>query len=254
VRDREFRARPKAAALDGDLSDARLAWRSLVLQALGRRPVDSLAICVAVVAGGAIFVNALTMQKGPHPAPLFYTSKQVAAREPTGAVALPRPRPAEIDGVKKDAASRPKAEIVAEIQRELTRRGFYDGNADGVYGPKTDTAIRDFEQVAGFKPSAEPNEALLRSIARSHVRAPAPAPRRPNDPIADLLAPSKQVLAVQRALADFGYGQIPASGLLDPQTQAAIRRFERDRKLPITGQISDRLARELTALSGRPLD
>jgi len=60
--------------------------------------------------------------------------------------------------------------------------------------------------------------------------------------------------AVQRALADFGYGQINPSGVLDPPTQAAIQRFERDRKLPITGKISDRLTRELTVLSGRPLE
>jgi len=200
---------------------------------------------------GAILVNALMLQKGPHPAPLFITAKP---RDPTGAVALPRPRPVEIDGVKKDSASRPKPEVVAEIQRELSRRGFYEGSADGVYGPKTDTAIRDFEQVAGFKSSTEPNEALLRTIARSNVRAPAPAAKRPNDPIADLLAPSKQVTAVQRALADFGYGQIPATGVLDPPTQAAIQRFERDRKLPVTGKISERLTRELTVLSGRPLE
>ena len=254
MRDRDSRARSKAAALDGDFPDARWAWRALAVQVLGRRPGDSLAIFVAVIAGGAILLNALVLQKGPHPAPLFFTAKPPAARDPTGAVALPRPRPAEIDGVKKDVAARPKPEIVAEIQRELTRRGFYEGSADGVYGSKTDAAIRDFEQVAGFKASSEPNEALLRTIARSNVRAPAPATRRPNDPIADLLAPSKQVTAVQRALADFGYGQIPATGVLDPQTQAAIQRFERDRKLPITGKISERLTRELTVLSGRPLD
>jgi peptidoglycan hydrolase-like protein with peptidoglycan-binding domain len=252
VRDRDLRARPKAAALDNDFPDARSAWRALAVQMLSRRPADSLAIAVAVIAGGTILVNALVLQKGPHPAPLFYTAKPVAT--PTGTVALPRPRPAELDGVKKDAVARPKTEIVAEIQKELTRRGFYEGTADGVYGPKTDAAIRDFEQVAGFKASAEPNDALLRSIARSNVRAPATAARRPNDPIAELLAPSKQVTAVQRALADFGYGQIQANGILDPQTQAAIRRFERERKLPITGQISERLTRELTVLSGRPLE
>ena len=36
--------------------------------------------------------------------------------------------------------------------------------------------------------------------------------------------------------------------------RAAIERFERERKLPITGRFSDRLARELTALTGRPLE
>ena len=34
------------------------------------------------------------------------------------------------------------------------RRGYYDGPVDGLYGPRTDTAIRDFERAAGLKPSA----------------------------------------------------------------------------------------------------
>jgi hypothetical protein len=58
---------------------------------------------------------------------------------------------------------------------------------------------------------------------------------------------------VQRALAEFGYGQIAASGIIDGDTRRAIERFERERKLPITGQITDRVVRELATATGRPL-
>jgi hypothetical protein len=34
----------------------------------------------------------------------------------------------------------------------------------------------------------------------------------------------------------------------------AIEKFERDRKLPVTGQISDRFVRELSSMTGRPLE
>ena len=61
-------------------------------------------------------------------------------------------------------------------------------------------------------------------------------------------------MAVQRALSDFGYGQIKPSGQFDPATKTAIEKFERDRKLPVTGQISDRLVRDLAATTGRPLE
>jgi peptidoglycan hydrolase-like protein with peptidoglycan-binding domain len=256
VRDHDFRARPRAAALDNAFPDTRSLWRGFVLTVLSRRPADSLAIIVAVISTGAIMVNALMLQTGPHPAPLFLTAKPVAAGPSTSAAVtvLPGPRPAETGTVKKHAGARSRTEIVAEIQKELARRGFYEGSADGVYGPKTDAAIRDFEQVAGLKPSGEPNETLLRAIAQSSVRARAPTESRPNDPIAELLAPSKQVKAVQRVLAAFGYGQINPSGVLDPETQSAIQSFERERKLPITGQVSDRLRRELMVLSGRPLE
>ena len=75
-----------------------------------------------------------------------------------------------------------------------------------------------------------------------------------DDPIARLLAPAPRVLAVQRALAEFGYGQIKPTGIVGPETKAAIEKFERDRHLPVTGEISDRLIRELSALTGRRLE
>ena len=77
---------------------------------------------------------------------------------------------------------------------------------------------------------------------------------RRNDPIAELLGSSARVAAVQRVLSEFGYGQIKPSGILDGATSAAIEKFERERKLPVTGLLSDRLVSELAAMSGRPLD
>ena len=74
------------------------------------------------------------------------------------------------------------------------------------------------------------------------------------DPIAELIAPPRRVLAAQRALAEFGYGQIKPTGVLNPETQLAIERFERERKLPVTGQLSANVIRELAAMTGRPLE
>ena len=149
-------------------------------------------------------------------------------------------------------------QLIAEIQRELTRRGFYEGIADGVWGAKTDAGARDFLQGAGLRINPEPSEELLRALlaAKSKPAASAASVSAPvrNDPIADLIAPSKRVLAIQRALSDFGYGQIKASGAYDPETRTAIEKFERDHKLPVTGQISDRFVRELAAMTGRPLE
>ena len=45
-----------------------------------------------------------------------------------------------------------------------------------------------------------------------------------------------------------------ATGNYGSETISAIQKFERDRKLPVTGQISPRLLRELAALTGRPLE
>jgi peptidoglycan hydrolase-like protein with peptidoglycan-binding domain len=242
---------------------ARLAF----LTGIGWGPRDAIACMVGAVGAVAILVNALFLQAGPHPAPLFKAAlTPVAASDATNTVvaAVPRARPADPAPAKSEtsAIARTPVEIMVEIQRELARRGFYDGAADGLHGPKTDSAIRDFEQAAGLKPSQQPNEALLQAIVKSSIQAPkpasappaaAPAPAR-SDAIADMISSSRRVMALQRALALYGYGQIKPTGVVDGDTHAAIEKFERERKLPVTGQPSERVARELTGLTGRPLD
>jgi peptidoglycan hydrolase-like protein with peptidoglycan-binding domain len=163
-------------------------------------------------------------------------------------------------GVSDTASSTPRSrsEIVAEIQRELARRGFYSGNVDGVHGPRTDAALRDFAQAAQLRLDPEPTESVLQRIvesgaSRSRQEGPAPPNRGRRDPIADLLEPQPRIVAVQRALADFGYGQIKPTGVIGPETVAAIEKFERSRQLPVTGRLSERLLRELAAVTGRPL-
>jgi hypothetical protein len=85
------------------------------------------------------------------------------------------------------------------------------------------------------------------------VPIPVPSPRR-NDPIADLIGPSPRILAVQRVLANYGYGQIKPSGVLDDATSQAIEKFEREHKLPVSGRVSDRLVAELVAMTGHPIE
>lgn len=206
---------------------------------------------MAAVATLAIFVNALFLQHGPHPAPIFAT-QSLTRREAT----LPPHRPA----VLATASARSQAQVTSDIQRELAHRGFYDGAVDGIWGAKTDTAARDFVQAAGLKFNPEPNDRLLRALAAAATKTAsgqpaesAPVPAR-QDPIAKVIAPDKRVLAVQRALADFGYGQIKPTGVYDQDTRAAIEKFQRDHRLPIDGRLSDRFVRELAAMTGRPLE
>ena len=223
-----------------------------IAAAIGQHPREFIGILMASVTVLAIFINALFLQHGPHPAPIFAARPQLVQTAP---LALPRPRTVE-PATAPAAPTRSQTQLVDEIQRELARKGFYDGAVDGIWGAKTDAAARDFAQAAGLKINVEPGEALLHAIVTSSTAktpAAAPVPAR-NDPIAVLIAPSQQVLAVQRALADFGYGQIKSTGVYDPATKAAIEKFERDRRLPVTGVVSEPLIRELSAVTGRPLE
>ena len=253
-----------------------------LILALGWSRRDVAGVAVGALATIAILLNVLFMQSGSHPAPMFrdaFVAPESAKAAPvrtkpvevvdSAPALVPRPRPADpapaapAAKVAAPAGSRMPGEIISDIQRELVRRGYYDGVVDGLYGPKTDAAIRDFEQAAGLKPSTEPSEALLQAMVRSPAKltkattgsaaAARPLPGRAEAAV-ERPAPSKRVIALQRALAEYGYGQIRPSGIIDAETQSAIEKFERERKLPITGQASDRVVRELAAMTGRPLE
>ncbi|MBI4367051.1 MAG: peptidoglycan-binding protein [Deltaproteobacteria bacterium] len=210
---------------------------------------------MAAVAVFAVFINALYLQNGPHPAPIFMTRPLLKQEMAVAPARLPAAQP----NAAVDNGAQNRIQLIGDIQRELGRRGFYDGAIDSIWGVKTDAATRDFLQATGIKISPEASDRLLRAIVSSNAKAPgdriaaSPEAAR-NDPIAELIAPTKRVLSIQRALADFGYGQIKPSGVYDPETRTAIEKFERDHRLPVTGQLSDRFVRELAAMTGRPLE
>jgi Putative peptidoglycan binding domain len=234
-------------------SRAAIQGAGLVAAAISQHPREFVAIVMATIAVVTIIVNAVFLQKGPHPAPIFAT-RTLLQQE---AALAPRLQAAHAIPLAEPSATTNKVALIVNIQRELTRKGFYDGPADGIWGAKTDAAAREFTHAAGLKMNSDASDALLKAIvaysAKPAAAAP-PASPASNDAIAKLIAPSKRVMAVQRALADFGYGQLKPSGVFDPDTRAAIEKFERDRHLPIDGQMSDRFVRELAVMTGRLLE
>ena len=116
--------------------------------------------------------------------------------------------------------------------------------------------------VANAPASPPPTDATHPKVAE----APAPplpvaAPRvaesvpiRTADPIAEFIGTSSRVVAVQRVLTNYGYGQIKPTGVVDQPTRLAIAKFEHEHRLPVTGKISHRLISELSALVGHSLD
>jgi peptidoglycan hydrolase-like protein with peptidoglycan-binding domain len=59
---------------------------------------------------------------------------------------------------------------------------------------------------------------------------------------------------VQQALSEYGFGQLKPTGIYDAETRAAVERFERDRKLPVTGELTETVKRELAKVTGRDLN
>jgi len=232
---------PRKSSLDDDTPRRRRGAkavaveeeRGLLMRILLHSPKDMIAGLLAAAAIGAIVANALFLQAGRHPSPMFGAS--AAAPAHPSANPLPRPRPAE-------AAARAVELTAADVKAAEPKGG--DVKAE----PKSDAMT---SLVAKTAAPAAPLAAAPAAAASSTaiVRPPAPVPvATPHT------AAGRKIAAVQRTLTDYGYGQLKPTGLIGADTQAAITKFERDRKLPVTGQMSDRLVRELSAMTGRPIE
>jgi hypothetical protein len=209
------RRRARAGAADAD------SEHGLVMRILLHSPKDTLAVGIAASAIAMIIANALFFQAGRHPAPMFgtVTTLPAVAMSPTNP--LPRPRPVEA------AALQPESRPAADVRLADPKAADPLGNL-----VKTTSAVS----------------------TTNIPRPPATTPVAHIDGTAASSVGSRKVAAVQRALTDYGYGQLKPTGVVGSDTQAAIQKFERTRKLPVTGQVSDRLVHELAVVIGHPIE
>jgi len=209
----------KAVAVEAD------AERGLVMRILLHSPKDTVAGALAFAAISAIIANALFLQAGRHPSPMFGSVVAIPAAALAPASPLPRPRPVEADAaVSESRIAEPRpAEKPAE--------------------PKAADPLTNLVKATSAAPAA----------ASNIMRPPAPVPVSSRSETSANSGP-RRVAAVQRALTEYGYGQLKPTGTVGSDTQAAIQKFERERKMPVTGQVSDRLVRELAAMIGHPID
>jgi hypothetical protein len=202
--------------------------RGLVMRVFLHSPKDVIAGALALAAIVAIIANALFMQAGRHPAPMFGTlttlpagASPVVATVP--ASLLPRPRPVEADTVLSE--TRPADPKAAD--------------------PKAADPMTSLVKTTSTVQAATAN------IPRPPMTVPVSS-RVDSVPVST--GGSHRVAAVQRALTEYGYGQLKPTGVVGSDTQVAIQKFEKARKLPVTGQVSDRLVHELAATIGHSIE
>src|ERR1700709_578935 len=82
--------------------------RGVVMRVLLHSPKDMVAGALAFAAVSAIIANALFLQAGHHPAPMFGSVVTIPAAASALASPLPRPRPNELAMQPADAPSAPK--------------------------------------------------------------------------------------------------------------------------------------------------
>jgi hypothetical protein len=239
---------PKASSKSAKSKRARAvaieepAERGLLMRIVLHSPKDMVAGLIAFSAVSAIIANAIFLQKGHHPSPMFGSSTVVAFPEPVPTVSpLPRPRPSDATLTSSDA--------------KLDSRMIDSRPVNPVSEPKPSVVAKPAEPRGGDAMGNLVKATAAPATTQSVQRPPATIPHADKtDPLGDLITNTRRVAAVQRALTEYGYGQLKPTGNVGSDTSAAIQRFERERKLPVTGKMSDRLVQELGAVTGRAIN
>lgn len=190
-----------------------------MLAVLIARPGATIACAAFAALMTGIAVNALVLQKGRHPAPLF------AARSAPDTAPAASPAPAANAAPAAKAQPQP-AEAAGQAESAPAKQAL---------------------PAPPPRPAAEPKQA-----AKAETKSDAIGALLRNGP-AGAADASKTVMSAQRALAKLGHA-VKADGMYGPGTRQAIEAFERAHKLPVTGELNPRTTRKLAAVAGMPVE
>lgn len=140
--------------------------------------------------------------------------------------------------VPASLSSGSRGEAVENLQRQLLRFGFFDGEVDGSYGQSTTAAVRDFQQHLidqGYTDGIEVSGVaspltqfcLFNERYSTYLR----------DVTADIS--DSEVLRIERRLFRLGYTDLPADDTLDECSLAALELFKQQTGI-ITFATADR--------------
>jgi hypothetical protein len=156
---------------------------------ISRNPREAVGVFTLLCAVTIIFVNALFMQKGPHPAPIFAPKHVVAHAPATHApmsqfvpqkqplvAAVPAPAPRPHLEAARPRANDPIAALLAPsnrvlaAQQVLTQYGYGQIRPTGIMGPETAEAIRRFERSQGMPVTGQMSDRVVSALAHMSGR------------------------------------------------------------------------------------
>ncbi len=157
-----------------------------ILRVITRRPARIVGVVLVSAILFGFGFNALVLQVGPHPAPLFAdraAAPMKAPPEPPVRAATPQPGsvpgtavvqavpavpvpPADpIAGLIRQSGGIEPVREVLFVQRALTKLGYGPLKPDGVYGPGTRVAVEKWEKDRGRPVRGEITRTLVQDLA-----------------------------------------------------------------------------------------
>ena len=139
---------------------------------------------------------------------------------------------------------------VVDLQTRLSALGYDLGNRgiDGVFGPRTELAVRAFQQNVGILSDGLVDSQTWRDIYESGYRPGSRMLYLRQEPFR-----GADVVGLQRMLNDLGFDPGAVNGVLDGRTDRAVRDFQRNAGLVADGIVDERLFKILDTYAAQTL-
>jgi peptidoglycan hydrolase-like protein with peptidoglycan-binding domain len=119
--------------------------------------------------------------------------------------------------------------LVWQVEGALADRDYATGPVDGTMDAKTREAVRLYQEDAGLPTTGKADKVLLAHIEQSDTRQ----------------VSQRDIREIERRLNRRAYRPGPVDGVADTQTASAIRAYQTDANLPVTGRPTTALLEHL---------
>ena len=121
-------------------------------------------------------------------------------------------------------------EDVRYLQQSLTKLGYNPGPIDGIFGSKTETAVKSFQKAKGLVVDGIVGNNTWTAIGKALQ-----IPPTSTHPLLKRGSTGAQVTYLQQSLTKLGYNPGPIDGFFGSKTETAVRSFQKSKGLVVDG-------------------
>ncbi|WP_305077959.1 peptidoglycan-binding protein [Guptibacillus hwajinpoensis] len=135
-----------------------------------------------------------------------------------------------------------RGQSVTSIQSTLKSKGYYNYNVDGIFGPITEKAVKQFQSANGLSASGVVDQATENALNAAEAKQEA-------DGVLKTGSRGSEVTSVQQQLKNKGYYNYNVDGIYGPITEKAVKKFQSANGLSQTGVVDSQTKTKLSSSS-----
>ncbi|WP_273831829.1 peptidoglycan-binding protein [Guptibacillus sedimenti] len=139
-----------------------------------------------------------------------------------------------------------RGQSVTSIQSTLKSKGYYNYNVDGIFGPITEKAVKQFQSANGLSVSGVVDQATENALNAAEAKQEAPSS---TDGVLKTGSRGSEVTSVQQQLKNKGFYNYNVDGIFGPITEKAVKKFQSANGLSQTGVIDSQTKTKLSSSS-----